>query len=163
VIVTSGRDQARRAAGALRDGITPEKVVGKYSTDAATRQQGGQISFSAGMETKKVDRLVFAADTGAVVGPVKGNRGWLVFKTAGKRQPAYTPSFKQAKAQLAAQMNAERNGKAQQAWNKKFTAKYKPKTLCAEGFELSAFCGNVKPPKLPDVEVNGAPQAPKPR
>jgi foldase protein PrsA len=147
VVLTRNESQAERAKGALEDGQSFKQVARRYSIDDASKSQGGTLpGIAKGQQEKALDDAVFAADRGELTGPVKTQFGWYVFEVT-KVTPASQQSLSDSKETIKNLIKSEREQKALDAFVKRFRAKYKEQTNCAEGYEV-AECKNA--PKAED-------------
>ena len=88
VVLTKTRAQAQQARGALERGATWKQVARRYSLDGTSKRSGGRLPAQAeGTLDKPLDRAVFRARKGRLVGPVKTRYGYYVF-TVTRVKPA---------------------------------------------------------------------------
>ena len=157
VILTEKEDEARRAKQALEGGQSFEDVAKRFSIDEASKGQGGKLpGVSKGQQEAALDRAVFGAKKGQLVGPVRTQFGWYVFRV-GKVTPGSQQSFEQSRETIKAQLRSEKEQKALNEFVEKFQKEYKEKTNCAKGYTI-AQCKNG--PKLPSPQDPGAGGAP---
>jgi peptidyl-prolyl cis-trans isomerase D len=90
------------AKGTGKDAATFAEVARQASDDAATKARGGDLGWRArggtNLQGEAEDKL-FAAKEGALVGPLKGNDGFVIAKVEGARE-GHVP-FDKAKRELA--------------------------------------------------------------
>jgi parvulin-like peptidyl-prolyl isomerase len=137
VLISKARARAQRGKEALESGESWKSVVRKYSTAPfITRLGGAFIYYEKGQGP--IDRHVFGARKGEIVGPVKvyDRDGWEVFQ-AGDIKPAQHRPLDEVRAQI---INALRANAVEQA-DAAFIKRYRAKTICAPGYR-SADCGN---------------------
>ena len=152
VVLTRNKAQAERAKSALEDGGSFKTVAKRYSIDDASKAQGGTLpGIAKGQQEKALDDAVFAADRGELTGPVKTQFGWYVFEVT-KVTPATQQSVGDSKETIKNLIKSEREQKALDAFVKRFRAKYKEETNCAEGYEV-AECKNA--PEAKDKKEKG--------
>ena len=81
VVLTKTKAKADEAKAAIEDGDAWKDVAKKYSIDQASKAQGGKLAAVAkGQQEKALDDAVFKATKGELVGPVKTQFGYYVFK-----------------------------------------------------------------------------------
>src|ERR671925_750300 len=81
----------------LQKGESFKKVVKEFSTDPATKQQEGrQLGIAKGQQEKGLDDAVFSAPKDKLVGPIKTQQGYYVFKVT-RITPASKQSLEQSK------------------------------------------------------------------
>ena len=79
-MLTKTRAQAQQARSALERGATWKQVARRYSLDDTSKRDGGRLPAQAeGTLDKPLDRAVFRARKGRLVGPVKTQYGYYVF------------------------------------------------------------------------------------
>lgn len=144
IVITRSRARAEAARDALRAGRSWRSVAREYSLHFS-RNHGGRIE----AEWKRPDKgglgaALFRARRGELTGPVKNGDTWAVF-VADKMQRSYRPTLDQARDEITERLRSTQKKQALDA----YTNKYRDKTTCAPGFEVTA-CKNA--PKRPDGE-----------
>ena len=95
VVLTKTEAAANKAKAALESGTPWATVAKKYSIDQASKSQGGKLpGVAKGQQEKSFDSAIFGAKKGVVVGPVKTQFGYYVFKVT-----AITKASQQTAAQ----------------------------------------------------------------
>ncbi len=154
VVLTKTQANANKAKAALSSGQSFASVAKKYSIDDASKAQGGKLTVSKGQQEQALDSAVFAAKPGVVVGPVKTQFGYYVFKvtknTAGTQQ-----TLDQARTSIKSLLTTQGQQKALQDFVKKFQKKWKGRTDCRKGYVVQT-CNNA--PKQ-NTTSTGAPGA----
>ncbi len=158
VVLTEKEAEAKRARDAIEGGQSFAQVAKRSSIDEASKERDGKLTGVAkGQQEAALDRAVFSAKKGQLVGPVKTQFGWYVFRVD-KVTPGSQQSFEQARETIRAQLRSQKEQEALTAFVRDFQKEYKQKTNCARGF-TSPQC--KKWPKLPDPaspEAQGSPQ-----
>src|SRR3954447_6583791 len=81
VVLTKTKAKADQARSALESGQSFKSVAKKYSIDQASKSQGGKlVGVAKGQSEKAFDDAVFSASKGKLVGPVKTQFGYYVFR-----------------------------------------------------------------------------------
>jgi foldase protein PrsA len=146
VVLTKTKDKAEQAKAEIDSGTAWSKVAKKYSIDQASKAQGGKLpGVAKGQQEKAFDSAIFSADKGKVIGPVKTQFGYYVFKV---------DSISKASQQTEQQahdtiLNIIRSQQEQDALNKfvaDYQKRYTKKTSCAKDFVISS-CKNAPKPK----------------
>ncbi len=158
VVLTEKEAEAKRARDAIDGGQSFARVAKRYSIDQASKEQDGKLTGVAkGQQEAALDRAVFGAKKGQLVGPVRTQFGWYVFRVD-KVTPGSQQGFEQARETIRAQLRSRKEQDALTAFVRDFQKEYKEKTNCARGYTV-AHCKNG--PKLQDPaspEAQGAPQ-----
>jgi foldase protein PrsA len=160
VVLTKTQAQAQKAKAALEGGQSFAAVAKKYSIDQASKSQGGKLpGVAKGQQEKALDAAVFSAKKGVLVGPVKTQFGYYVFKVT-KVTPASQQSLAQAKTTIKQLLASQKQQKALDTFVKDFQKKWKDKTDCREGYRTQD-CKNA-PKKTPTPTPSTGTQAPAP-
>jgi foldase protein PrsA len=160
IVLTKKEAQAKQAKAALKSGEPFAEVAKQYSIDDASKTQGGKLpGVAKGQQEKAFDSAIFGADKGKIVGPVKTQFGWYVFKVD-KVNAASQQTLEQAKATIKQVLASQNQQKALDAFVKDFRKRWKEKTDCREGF-VTQDCKNA-PKATPTPTPGTAQQAPTP-
>jgi foldase protein PrsA len=153
LVLTKTEVKAEEAKAALQSGGSFKQVAKQYSTDDASKAQGGKLpGVAKGQQEKAFDSAIFAAKKGKITGPVKTQFGFYVFRvdkvTAASQQTLAeaTPSIKDVLA-------SQNQQKALDAFVKNFRKKWKAETECRKGY-LTQDCKNA--PKATPTPTPGA-------
>jgi foldase protein PrsA len=155
VVLTKTQAKANQAKSQIDSGTAWSKVAKKYSIDQASKSQGGRLpGVAKGQQEAAFDKAIFNAQKGKVVGPVKTQFGYYVFKVT-----AVTKASQQTEAQAHDTIvNIIRSQQEQDALNKfvaDYQKRYTSKTKCAKDFVISS-CKNAPKPKKGATGATGA-------
>jgi foldase protein PrsA len=149
VVLTKNQAQAKQARAAIQKGQPWAKVAKQYSIDQASKSQGGKLANQAkGSLEKSLDAAVFSAGKGKLVGPVKTQFGWYVFKVTGITK-ATTQSLDQAKATIKQTLASQNQQKALDSYITGFKKRWRDKTECRKGYTTSDCSNGPKPTPTP--------------
>jgi len=155
VILTKTKAKADQAKAALQSGTAWKTVAKKYSIDQASKAQGGKLAGVAkGQQEKSFDTAIFGAKKNVVVGPVKTQFGYYVFKVT-KITPASQQTEQQAHDTIVNLLRSQQEQTAINNFVKDYQKKYKGKTDCAKGFVIDS-CKNAPKTKSSTAPVSGA-------
>ena len=88
LVLTKTKAKADQAKKALESGKSFKAVAKKFSIDQASKAQGGKLpDVTKGQQDKAVDKAVFAAKKGQLLGPVKGQFGYDVLRSRRSSRP----------------------------------------------------------------------------
>jgi foldase protein PrsA len=90
---------------------------------------------------KRLDRAVFRARRGRLVGPVKTQSGYYVF-TVGRVLPASEVPEKQHRKHVRLQLESEAQQRLLETFVRTFTASWRARTICAPAFDWVRDCSN---------------------
>jgi foldase protein PrsA len=151
VVLTKRLADADRARAALAAGQSWRAVAKRYSIDQSSKRSGGRLPAQAeGTLVRKLDQAVFGAAKGALVGPVKTQFGYYVF-TVTRIKPAGRQSFAEAKKTIKLTLESEAEQNALDAFVRDFTARWRAKTICTEGFKISDCANGPAPESTPTI------------
>jgi len=158
VILTKTKAKADQAKAALQSGTAWKTVAKKYSIDQASKAQGGKLpGVAKGQQEKSFDTAIFGAKKNVVVGPVKTQFGYYVFKVT-KITPASQQTEQQAHDTIVNLLRSQQEQTAINNFVKDYQKKYKSKTDCAKAFVIDS-CKNAPKTKTSTAPVSG--QAPQ--
>jgi foldase protein PrsA len=141
LVLTKQKSRAQQAKRALQSGQSWKSVANKYSTDQATKAQGGLLSGVArGQQEKALDTAIFDAQKGKLTGPVKTQFGYYVLEVA-KITKAKQQSLAQSKASIQQILQSDGQRKALDTFGKDYRKRWKAETSCRKGFK-TADCKN---------------------
>jgi foldase protein PrsA len=146
-IVNKDQAKVEQAKAALENDDSPaswKKVASKYSTDQATKANGGlREGVAQGQSEPALDQQIFSAATGQLVGPFKGQAGYYLIEVGKVTPESVTPLSKlegQIKQQLAQGLQQE----TATSFQTDITTKWVSRTFCASGY-VTDLCANFTP------------------
>jgi foldase protein PrsA len=146
VVLTKTRAKADQARSALTSGQSFKAVAKRYSIDQASKSQGGKlVGVSKGQSEKAFDKAVFAARKGRLVGPVKTQFGYYIFKVT-KVSRASQQTLLQAKPTIRNLLSSQQQQKALNDSIQDFRKRWRSRTDCRKGFVIQD-CKNAPKPK----------------
>ena len=159
IVLTKDKAQAEKAKSALESGDSWKSVATEYSTDQASKAQGGKLDGVAkGTQEKSLDAAIFEAERGKLTGPVKTQFGYYVFEV-GKVTKADQQSLEEASPTIKQLLASEGQQKSLDRFVKDFRKRWKEKTECSEDFKTTD-CKNG-PEETPTPTPNPGGQVPQ--
>jgi foldase protein PrsA len=157
VVMTKTKAQAEKAKAELVAGAAWNAVAKKYSIDVTSKGNGGKLeNVPEGQQEPTLDKATFSAKRNTIVGPVKTQFGYYVFKVT-KIQKATQQELKDVKDTVKQTLISEKQQKAMQDFSKEFEKKWKARTECRKGY-ITEQCSNApKPKKGESTTVQQAP------
>ena len=153
IVLTKTEAKADEAKQALQDGESFKSVAKEYSTDDASKAQGGKLpAVAKGQQEKAFDDAIFAAEQGELQGPVKTQFGWYVFEVTKTTKPSQQ-SLQQASQTIKGILASENQQKALDKFIKSFQKEWKAETNCRKGY-VTQDCKNA--PKAKSTATTGA-------
>ena len=160
VVLTKTKAKADQAKSQLDGGASWASVAKKYSIDQASKSQGGKLpGVAKGQQEKSFDTAIFGADKGKIVGPVKTQFGYYVFKV-NKITPASQQTQQQAHDTIVSLLRSQQEQNAINAFVKDYQKKYKDETKCAKDFVIDSCKNAPKAKKNPTSTAPGSGAAP---
>jgi foldase protein PrsA len=154
IVLTKGKEKAEQAKKELEGGASFKAVSQKYSTDQASKAQGGKLpGVTRGRQDKAFDEAVFSAEKGELEGPVKTQFGWYVFEVD-KVTPANEQSLDDAKETIRNVLRQEAESKSLEQFIKDFREDFKDITACREDYVVPE-CANAPEPETETGPASG--------
>src|SRR3954452_7508862 len=154
VVLAAKKAKADAALKAVKSGTPWAKVAKQYSSDDASKSQGGKLpGVTKGQQEKTFDAAIFSAKKGVITGPVKTQFGYYVFRVT-KITPAKQQTLEQTKTTIKNLLQSQQQQKALNDFVKNFQKDYKAKTNCAKGYVIEQ-CKNAPKPKSATAPVSG--------
>jgi foldase protein PrsA len=148
IVLTKTAADAQAALSALNGGATWKATAKRFSTDAATKNNGGLLTaVTKGQEDAALDKAAFSAPAQKLEGPVKGQFGYYVFKVTSVK-PGTQQSLAQATPLIKQILQQQQSANAQTAVDSAAKKKYQSKTKCRSGYVMN-LCSGYKAPKTP--------------
>ena len=142
IVLTRRRSTAVAAKRELLAGASWSSVARRYSIDDASRQSNARLpDVVRGTLERPLDRAAFSARPGRVVGPVRTQFGYYIFRVT-RIHPAYDMPIEQAREQARFQLLSEKQLAVLDAFVTEFRAKWRARTVCARGWRTQRDCGN---------------------
>jgi foldase protein PrsA len=159
MVVTRGKAKADAAKAALESGQSFKTVAKKYSIDEASKANGGKLpGVNKGQQEKQLDDAIFKAKKGKLVGPVKTQFGYYVFKVD-KVTPAKQQTLAESKQSIKSLLASQNQQKALNDFVTDWRKRWKDKTNCADDF-TTQDCKNAPKPKTSTAGTVGAQTTP---
>jgi foldase protein PrsA len=146
IVLTKTAAQANAAKQALSKGQSWAAVAKKYSTDAATKNNGGRLlGVAKGQQDAALDAAAFSAAANKLTGPVKGQFGYYLVQVT-KIHAASRQTLAQATAVIRQTLTSQQQTKAQSAVDAVAKTHWLGQTSCRSGYAM-ADCSGYKAPK----------------
>jgi foldase protein PrsA len=158
VVLASKKPKAAAALKAIKSGTKWAAVAKKYSSDDASKAQGGKLpGVTKGQQEKTFDAAIFSAKKGVVTGPVKTQFGYYVFRVT-KITPAKQQTLTEVKTTIKNLLQSQQQQKAINDFVKDYQKRYTAMTNCAKGYVVDQ-CKNAPKKSTNTTPVSGsAPQ-----
>jgi len=155
IVLTKAKAKALQAKQSIQSGTPFKSVAKKFSIDQASKAQGGVLlAVAKGQQEKALDTAIFKAKKGELVGPIKTQFGFYIFKVQ-KITKATQQSLSEAKATIKQLLASQNQQKALDGFVKDFRKKWKDKTNCRKDY-VTQDCKNAPKPKKTTSTPPGA-------
>jgi parvulin-like peptidyl-prolyl isomerase len=147
VILNPDEAKVQAAIDELGSAPTPEdweRVAKKYSTDDATKNDGGlRQDVAQGQNEPALDDAIFSASQGEVVGPITGDSGSYVIQVE-QITPASTSPLDEVSDQIRQTLQQGIQAQEVENFRTDFIDKWTTRTFCTEDVMVD-LCGNAPP------------------
>jgi foldase protein PrsA len=162
VVLTKTQAQAQDARGRIEGGEAWADVAKDLSIDPSSKAQGGKLpAVAEGQQEKAFDEAIFGAEKGELVGPVKTQFGWYVFRVT-KITEATQQSEEDASETIKQLLTSQKQQESLDTFVKEFTEEWREKTECADGYKTTDCSNGPKPSPTPTTPANPGGAAPQP-
>src|SRR4051812_12548375 len=156
VVLTKDKATAQKAYDQIKSGAGWKAVAKKYSIDDTSKANGGKLPAQAkGTLDKELDTAVFSAKKNDLEGPIKTQYGYYDFVVTNVT-PASQQTLAEAKDTIKQTLASQNQQKALAAFVKDFTARWKDKTECSDGYKTTDCKNGPKATPTPSVAAGGA-------
>jgi parvulin-like peptidyl-prolyl isomerase len=139
VVLTKSQGKANQAKKAVESGQKWAKVAKDFSTDPASKNQGGKLlGVTKGQQDPAFDAAIFKAVKGQIAGPVHTGAGYYVFRVT-KVTPESKQSLKASSAGIKQLLISQNQQKSLDTFATAFRSDWRANRLRAE----------VRDPRLP--------------
>jgi parvulin-like peptidyl-prolyl isomerase len=151
VILNPDPGEIEQAMAALEQDDSPqswEEVARKYSTDDATKGQGGlRRDVTEGQNEPALDEAIFSAPVGELVGPIEGESGTYLIQVE-EVTPAETTPLDEVREQITQGLQQGLQTQAVDTFRNDFIQKWTSRTFCDEDVVID-LCANAPPAPEP--------------
>jgi parvulin-like peptidyl-prolyl isomerase len=121
-----------------------KKVAAKYSNDPLSKGRGGLLTaVTAGQSGLGIDKELFAAPEGQLVGPFQGESGYYILEVVKITPPSTTPLSK-VSGQIKQQLSQGAQQEIATSFQQDFVDKWTSRSFCASGYVMDR-CANFTP------------------
>jgi foldase protein PrsA len=156
IVLAKTQAKASAAKAAIQGGMSFAAAAKKYSIDPQTKAAGGVLKgVTKGQEDAGLDKTVFSAKKGVLLGPSKTQFGWYIVRVTAISAP-HQRTLAESQAAIRQQLTSAGSQKALTAFVTKFQKKWQAKTNCAKEF-LVPTCKGAPKPKAPTAQQQSPP------
>jgi foldase protein PrsA len=134
-ILLKTKERADDVYSRLQAGASFPQLARQYSTDTATKKQGGKLPVTKGSTVPPFDKIAFSLDAGDFSRPVKTTFGWHIIKADGPVKKEKVTPFDEVRDSIRDQLLNEKKNEALREWLERLKRKYDAETVYAAGFQ----------------------------
>jgi parvulin-like peptidyl-prolyl isomerase len=140
IVLTKDKASAEKAKKAIQSGESWSSVAKKYSTDDASKGQGGKLTVTKGNQEPAFDDAVFAASKGDLIGPIKTQFGYYVVKVDNIKKSTQQ-TLAQATPSIKSTLTQQGQQKVVSDFSETYRKKWTAKTECRKDYAIQG-CKN---------------------
>jgi foldase protein PrsA len=149
IVLTKRKAQAQRARAELERGASWKSVARRYSIDKESKRKGGKLApVEEGTLENAFERVVFRARKGRLVGPVRMGSDYYVL-TVTKIERERRQSLPEVKQLIRETLESEAQQARLDVFVQDFSARWRAKTECVEGYRTSDCRNGPAPVPVP--------------
>lgn len=132
-ILVETEEAAQEVVEKIADGEDFAELAKKYSTDAMTKENGGDLGFfTSGQMTEEFEEAAFAMKVGEISAPVKTEYGYHIIKVAEVKE-AQEATFEGSKTEVRDILFAQKSQEKYDSWILELRQEYKIENFLAVG------------------------------
>jgi foldase protein PrsA len=133
-ILVKSEAQAQKIHDQIQAGADFAKLAKKYTTDEASKADGGKLTAFKGRTVAPFDEFVFSAKTGELSEPIKTEFGWHIIEVLSAIKPATTTPLADVKDSIKTTVLQTKQNAAMKTWITGLQAKYADDVAYAPGY-----------------------------
>jgi parvulin-like peptidyl-prolyl isomerase len=134
-ILVKSKARADQLHAQLEDGADFAKLARQFSTDPASKKDGGKFNAQQGATVAPFDKVAFDLDTGELSEPVKTQFGWHIIEAVGDVEEKSTQDISEVEEQIRSTLLEEKKNTRINEWIEELRARFEDQTGYAPGFE----------------------------
>ena len=134
-ILVKSKARADQLHAQLEGGADFAKLARQFSTDPASKKDGGKFTAQQGATVAPFDKVAFDLDTGELSEPVKTQFGWHIIEAVGDVEEASTQELAAVEDQISDTLLEEKKNTRINEWIEELRARFEDQTAYAPGFE----------------------------
>jgi peptidyl-prolyl cis-trans isomerase C len=134
-ILVKSKAKADQLHAQLEDGADFAKLARQFSTDPASKKDGGEFTAQQGATVAPFDKVAFDLETGELSEPVKTQFGWHIIEAVADVEEASTQELTAVEEQIRETLAEEKKNTRINEWIAELRARFEDQTAYAPGFE----------------------------
>ncbi len=134
-ILVKSKARADQIHRQLENGGNFARLARQFSTDPASKNEGGRFTAQEGATVAPFDKVAFQLDTGELARPVKTQFGWHIIEAVEDVQAASTQKLADVEEQVSTTLLEEKKNTRITEWVEELKARFESQVAYAPGFE----------------------------
>ena len=134
-IVVKSKARADELRAQLEGGANFAKLARQYSTDEASKKDGGKFTAQQGATVAPFDEAAFDLETGELSQPIKTQFGWHLIEAVADVEEASTQELATVEEQIRETLLEEKKNTRINEWIEELRNRFEDQTAYAPGFE----------------------------
>lgn len=134
-ILVKNKARADSIHAQLEDGGNFARLAKQFSTDPASKNEGGKFTAQQGATVEEFDRTAFELETGELSEPVKTQFGWHIIEAVGDIEDKATQELSEVEEQISTTLLEEKKNARINEWIEELRSRFEDETVYAAGFE----------------------------
>ncbi|MGH3040031.1 MAG: peptidylprolyl isomerase [Gaiellaceae bacterium] len=134
-ILVKSKARADQIHRQLENGGNFARLARQFSTDPASKNEGGRFTAQEGATVAPFDKVAFQLDTGELSRPVKTQFGWHIIEAVEDVQAASTQKLADVEEQVSTTLLEEKKNTRITEWVEELKARFESQVAYAPGFE----------------------------
>jgi foldase protein PrsA len=134
-ILVKSKAKAEDIHRQLENGGNFAKLARQFSTDTASKQEGGKFTAQKGATVAPFDKVAFQLETGELSEPVKTQFGWHIIEAVGDVEEASTQALADVEEQISTTLLEEKKNTRINEWVQELKDRFADQIAYAPGFE----------------------------
>jgi parvulin-like peptidyl-prolyl isomerase len=134
-IVVKSKARAGQLRAQLEGGADFAKLARQFSTDEASKKDGGKFTAQQGATVAAFDKAAFDLETGELSQPIKTQFGWHLIEAVADVEEASTQELATVEEQIRETLLEEKKNTRINEWIEELRSRFEGQTAYAPGFE----------------------------
>ena len=134
-ILVKNKAKADQIHQQLENGGNFAQLARQFSTDTASKKDGGKFTAQKGATVAPFDKVAFELETGELSAPVKTQFGWHIIEAVGDIEEASTQALADVEEQISSTLLEEKKNTRINEWVQELKDRFADQIAYAPGFE----------------------------
>jgi foldase protein PrsA len=134
-ILVKNKAKADQIHRQLQNGGNFAQLARQFSTDTASKKDGGKFTAQKGATVAPFDKVAFELETGELSQPIKTQFGWHIIEAVGDVEEATTQTLADVEEQISTTLLEEKKNARINEWVQELKDRFADQIAYAPGFE----------------------------